>query len=147
LNAKEIVTLSKHKTERIFEAYLTELYPPVLGVMGGFCVAGDPYVVPRTEDPLSLKDEAATRAVFPKIELWRAQQAGANGNKHEAARNFLHATLPFLARVLLQDAPWWMASYPNSMFARRLFQKQDDAGIQHVGSSIAEWEEHQLLCI
>jgi hypothetical protein len=27
LNVKEITTLSKHKTEIIFEAYLTELYP------------------------------------------------------------------------------------------------------------------------
>jgi hypothetical protein len=123
LNAEEIATLSKHKTERIFEAYLTELYPPVLSVMAGFRVAGDPYVVPRTEDPLPLTDEAATKAVFPKIELWRAQQAGPNGDKHEAARNFLHATLPFLARVLLQDAPRWLASYPNSAFARSFQSK------------------------
>jgi hypothetical protein len=102
LNAKEIATLSKHETERIFEAYLMELYPPVLSVMAGFCVAGNLYVVPRTEDPLPLTDKTATRAVFPKTELWRAQQAGPNGeDKHEAARNFLHATLPFLARVLL----------------------------------------------
>jgi hypothetical protein len=64
-NAKEIVTVSKHKTERIFEAYLTELYPPVLSVMSGFRVAADPYVVPRTENPLPLKDEPATRAVLP----------------------------------------------------------------------------------
>jgi hypothetical protein len=37
-----------------------------------------------------------------------------------AARNFLHETLPFLARVLLQDAPWWMAAYPSSMFQSKM---------------------------
>jgi hypothetical protein len=145
LNAEEIATLSKHKTERIFEAYLTELYPPVLSVMGGFRVAGDPYVVPRTEDPLPLKDEEATRAVFPKIEQWRAQQAGANGDKHEAARNFLHETLPFLARVLLQDAPRWMASYPSSMFARS-FQSKMMPAYNVWAHRFAEREE-QLLCV
>jgi hypothetical protein len=59
LNAEEIATLSKHKTERIFEAYLTELYPPVLTVMAGFRIHDDPYVVPRTEDPIPFSDETA----------------------------------------------------------------------------------------
>ena len=72
LNAEQIATLSKHKTERIFEAYLTELYPPVLRVMAGFRVNGDPYCVPRTEDPPSLDNTTAKRLLFPKIELWRA---------------------------------------------------------------------------
>jgi hypothetical protein len=117
LNAEEIATLSKHKTERIFEAYLTELYPPVLGVMAGFRHAGDPYCVPRTEDPHPFDEVTATEVVFPRIGTWRAQQAGPNGDKHESARNFLYETLPFLARVLLQDAPRWMASYPNSFFS------------------------------
>jgi hypothetical protein len=136
--------MSKHKTEKIFEAYLMELYPPVLSVMAGFCVAGNPYVVPRTENPLPLTNETATRAVFPKIELWRAKQAGLNGDKHEAARNFLRATLPFLARVLLQDAPWWLASYSNSMFAR-LFQSKMMPVYNVWATQFAKWEE-QLHC-
>jgi len=35
LNAEQIATLSKHRAERIFEAYLTELMPSVLQVMAG----------------------------------------------------------------------------------------------------------------
>lgn len=74
LNAEErISTLSKHKTERFLEAYLTELYPPVLSVMAGFHVDGDPHCIPRTEDPPPLEDTTAKRLVFPKRELWRAR--------------------------------------------------------------------------
>jgi hypothetical protein len=145
LNAEEIATLSKHKTERIFEAYLTELYPPVLKVMAGFRVGGDPYFVARTEDPLPLKDETAVRAVFPKIDVWRAEQSGPNGDKHQSAQNFLYSTLPFLARVLLQDAPRWIGEYPNSTFARSFMSKMTPA--------YNEWatrfnvREEQFLCV
>jgi hypothetical protein len=113
--------------------------------MAGFCVAGNPYVVPRTEDPLPLTDKTATRAVFPKVELWRAQRAGPNGDKHEAARNFLHGTLPFLAWVLLQDAPRWLASYLNSIFAQ-LFQSKMMPAYNVWATQFAKWEE-QLLCV
>jgi len=45
LNAEQIVTLSKHRTEWIFEAYLMELMPSVLQVMAGL-QQNDPYIVP-----------------------------------------------------------------------------------------------------
>ncbi len=56
---------------------LTELYPPVLSVMAGFRVDGDPYCVPKIEDPPPLDDATATttRDEFPKIRLWSTQKA------------------------------------------------------------------------
>jgi hypothetical protein len=36
LTVEETATMSKNSTEHIFEAYLTELFPPVMRVMAGF---------------------------------------------------------------------------------------------------------------
>jgi hypothetical protein len=73
----------------------------------------------------------------------RAQQAGPNDDKHKSARNFLHVTLPFLARVLLQDAPRWIASYPNWFFSR-IFQTKMTPAYNLWATRLAEREEHVL---
>jgi hypothetical protein len=73
------------------------------------------------------------------------QQAGPNGDEHESAGNFLNKTLPFLARVLLQDAPRWMKAYPNSVLSRSFQSKMTPAAYNVWAiTRFAEQEEHIL---
>ena len=115
LNAEQIATLSKHRAEQIFEAYLTELMPSVLQVMAGLR-QNDPYVVPRTEVELPFDPQVCLRLVFPQIDHWRMQLSLHNGDRHQLAHNFLYGTLPFLAKVLFQDFPYWFALNPEHEF-------------------------------
>ena len=104
--ADELATLSKHRSEQIFEAYLTELYPPVLKTMAGFCPA-EPYFVARTEVSVPFSDDEIVKLVFPRYKMWKDELED-DGDPHESAQNFLIDLLPFLAKVLLQDGPYWI---------------------------------------
>jgi len=131
LNAEQIATLSKHRAERIFEAYLTELMPSVLQVMASLR-QNDPYVVPRTEVELPFEPEVCLRLVFPQIDQWRMQLSLHNGDRHQSAHNFLFGTLPFLAKVLFQDFPYWFALNPEHEFCR-MFRSRMPASFEVAG--------------
>jgi hypothetical protein len=117
LDAEQIATMSKHRAERIFEAYLTELMPAVLKVMAGLR-QNDPYVVPRTEVELPFAPDVCTKLLFPKIDDWRVDISRHDGDKHTSAANFLNKTLPYFAKVLFQDFPYWFALNPQHEFCR-----------------------------
>jgi hypothetical protein len=119
LAADLLATMSKHRGERIFEAYMTELMPIVMKVMAGFGKA-ETYFVPRSELQLPFSDEEATRLCFPLITRWKEQQASADGDKDTSAVNFLYKLLPFLSRVILQDGPFWLRFYPNHRHSQLL---------------------------
>ena len=119
LPADQLATLSKHRGDRLFDAYITELFPPVLKAMAGFGPR-ETYFVGRTEVSLPFEDEEAmVRAVFPRIGVWR-DEVEDNGDRHESAKNFLFQTLPFLARVLLEDGPYWLRDFPNHISSNQL---------------------------
>jgi len=105
----EQATLSKHVTEKLF-VYVTELYQPLLKVQAGF-KRSDSYFVPRTlvELPVDIFGEDPTEIVFPSINTWRIQQRDpVYGDDSTAATDFLYNTLPFLARVVIQDGIYWV---------------------------------------
>ena len=54
-----------------------------------------------------------TERIFPQINIWRYQMASPTGDKSEAAKNFVTETLPYLARVIVQDGIYWIRDYPN----------------------------------
>lgn len=122
LPADVLATMSKHRGERIFEAYMTELMPQVMEVMAGF-TRGKTYFVPRIEVQLPYSDEEAVKLCFPSIGRWRDEQASENGDKQQSAVNFLYHLLPFLARVLLQDGPYWIRYFPNDSHTKRLLRR------------------------
>jgi len=131
LNAEQIATLSKHRAKRIFEAYLTELMPSVLQVMAGL-QQNDPYIVPWTEVELPFEPQACLRLVFLQIEHWRMQLSLHNSDWHQSAHNFLYGTLPFLAKVLFQDFPYWFALNPEHEFCR-MFRSKMPASFELAG--------------
>ena len=118
LSADELATMSKHRGERLFDAYLTELFPEVMLVMSGHA-RGEPYFVPCTE----IKDfpyplEECIRRLFPRYDTWVEQQRSQNGDKHESANNFLYVLIPFVSTVIMQDAPYWLKKFPRHPFSR-----------------------------
>ena len=117
LSDREIITLSKHALDRMSESYSTELSYPAMSVMAGF-YRGENWFCPRAEVEPPAPVEVYVRQVFPLYDTWVAQQRGHRGDKHAAASNFLYKLLPFIARVLIQDAPYWLRAFPNHEFSR-----------------------------
>ncbi len=75
LHSGRIATMSKHcHDERLFEAYITELFAPVMRVMAGFKQTAT-YHVPCTEVEPDCDAAECTRRVFPMWETWKEQQA------------------------------------------------------------------------
>ena len=133
LESNQLGTMSKHKTEKI-AVYETELLPPVLRVMAGFRQKSC-YFVPRTrvfprEELLhhhfpngvvqQNEREAATFLIFPRMRHWRTQMCSPQGDKSEAAANFLNVTLEFLAITMIQDGIYWLKDFPDHEATRLL---------------------------
>ena len=124
LNADELATMSKHRKERIFDSYMTELYPPVMLVMAGHRKE-EPYFVPRTEVALPYSIEECINLCFPKYGEWCTQWNNGvwGGDAHTSAQNFLVEVVPLLACVIVQDAPYWLKHFPNHYYSLFLTQK------------------------
>ena len=123
LNADQLATMSKHRGERLFDAYLTELFPEVMLVMSGHRPK-DTWFVPRTEvENLPFSLHKCIRVLFPNYDAWLEEFNGPTGTEHSDAQNFLYELIPFLTRVVFQDAPYWFKFFPNhawSCFLRSL---------------------------
>jgi hypothetical protein len=120
LTADEVATMSKHRGERLFDAYLTELFPEVMLVMSGHRYK-DTWFVPRTEvEELPYSLDICIRKLFLHYDSWLEQLRSPSGDKHESAKNFLLVLIPHLTRVVFQDAPYWLKYFPNSTWSRFL---------------------------
>jgi len=84
LSNDELATMSKHKTEKNF-SYVSELKPTVMENMAA-CTDGK-YRLIRDELDLSFfgDEDDLVEKVFPKINVWREQQNGLDGDKSSAA--------------------------------------------------------------
>jgi hypothetical protein len=120
LTADQIATMSKHRGERLFDAYLTELFPEVMLVMSGHR-PGDTWFVPRTEvEELPYTLDVCIRKLFLHYDVWLDQMRSARGDKHLSAKNFLLDLIPYLTRVVFQDAPYWLKYYPKCTWSKCL---------------------------
>ena len=112
-----IGTMSKHVTKKIAR-YETELHPKILLVQAGL-LKRDTYFVPRTHLrlPDGFSGDELVQTLFPKIRVWREQQAdpvlGDHPHPKCAAHVFLWEVLPFLATVLFQDGIYWLRDFPH----------------------------------
>jgi hypothetical protein len=120
LLADQLATMSKHRGERLFDAYLTELLADVMLIMSGHG-PNEPYFVPRTEiDELPYSLPQCIRRLFPNYDTWMEQLRSQNGDKHKSAENFLLKVIPLLTKVIIQDAPYWIKHFPNHEYSCRL---------------------------
>jgi Centromere DNA-binding protein complex CBF3 subunit, domain 2 len=127
----ELGTMSKHLIDKI-DRYTTELYPPLLKVMARFAKDED-YWVPRLflEPPsnVNFTEHDLLKCLWPKIDDWRAQQEGSNGDgagNECAAFNFLWKVLPYFAQVIFQDGIYWLRDFPDNPATRLLIDVMPD---------------------
>ena len=128
LRGEEVTTMTKHAggqntSKRFSESYSTELYPPLLRVMSGSKKDGE-YSVARTkiavDEYCNRHGRVAADLIFPGLQNWKDEQQAPTGDKSKAAANFLLVTLPFLAKVLIQDGIYWIENYPTHTVSRHL---------------------------
>jgi hypothetical protein len=129
LDAAAVSTLSKHQKSNLDKVYMTELFGPVLRVMAGFSASDNLtktnptiYHVPRALIELPWPADEVAKFVFPKIDIWRMQHESPQGDKSEAARNFLYGVLPFFANVVAQDGIYWVKDYPNHEISKLILE-------------------------
>ena len=66
-----------------------------------------------------------------------------NGNKSEAAVDFLERTIPFLAHVILQDGIYWVRHFPHHPVSLILKDKFRNYEVWAVNAHIALAEQEQ----
>ena len=127
----EIKSMTKHATRggnngessRFDESYMTELHPATLNVMSGF-EKNETYFIPRTrvdiQDYCRQHGKEPADLIFPRRNLWLQEKLSVGGDDSKAASNFLHETLPFLAKVVIQDGIYWIHDFPNHTASRHL---------------------------
>ena len=92
----------KHQQDKLAKTYWVDLPPRSLALLAG--VLGDfwGYYVPRWFIPFQA---TITDLLFPARPSWVAQQRN-GGDTGTRATIFLQKVLPFMARLLFQDAVW-----------------------------------------
>jgi hypothetical protein len=120
LDCFRLATMSKHLLDKINRFYMSESNREVLLMMAGFIEEGISYFVPRTHVEIpNLEDNKYVSHIFPRYEIWLEEARSPLGDKNKkAASNFLLKTLPLLARVVIQDAPYHLKNYPESAFSK-----------------------------
>lgn len=146
----EIATMSKHTFgdgQKLTSVYITELFPPTLRVMAGFKKDGG-YFVPRTKIDISqvCGNQEAVDIVFPRYRLWVQQRESENGDKTAGAYNFLYFTLPFLAKVVIQDGCYWIKEFPEHEASIALLSAMLPAYAGFAKQS-RDWVKNQLLSV
>ena len=98
----DVAGLSKHEVHKLAKTYWCDLPPRSLAILAG--VLGDfwGYYVPRWFIPYQAN---ITDLLFPARPSWVAQQRD-GGDTGTRATIFLNKVLPFMARLLWQDAVW-----------------------------------------
>ena len=71
---------------------------------------------------MSLVEDAINK-LFPKYQTWMAQVDSDNGDKSEAAKDFLRSTIPFFAHVILQDRIYWVRHFLHNTVSLVLKEK------------------------
>ena len=143
-----VSTMSKHNADKI-RRYMPELHAEVMKVMAGFH-PNEEYYVPRCLIDMQWHPDDMVKAVFPRYNQWIQQQQSPQGDHSEAAKNFLHKTLPFLALVALQDGIYWIRDYPNnsaSIILRNTFPQYErwaSEARKQVDTQQAALEESQI---
>jgi hypothetical protein len=152
LTAEEIATMTKHGGSKtgvatLLKHYITELFAKVLRVMSGFEKDNKDYRVWRTRfnvDGFCAQfGKEPVDFIFPFYWHWKEQQEGEDGDHSNAADNFINMTLPFLAKVVLQDGVYWIQNFPNHPAVRLLLWQMQGTPYVQFAQNCREWARQQ----
>jgi hypothetical protein len=131
LSACVIGSMTKHKSPNqstLESHYMTELHRSVLECMSGFARMEGEYFVARTRIPVEEwfgnmnGKKGLTRILFPNYDGWIEQRDDdVTGDNSSCAQNFLDEVVPFFAKVIVQDACFWIVDYPHHHVTQLLF--------------------------
>jgi len=137
-------SMSKHKKGDKQKRYVPQLNAKVMLVMAGFR-PNETYHIGRMNVPrpnnMSLED--AIDKLFPKYQTWMAQVESGNGDKSDAAKDFLQRTIPFLTHVILQDGIHWVKHFPHHTVSLILKQKFPNYEVWAMNARVALAEREQ----
>ena len=119
LDCFRLAIQSKHMVDKLHKFYMAESNRDVLSMMAGF-LENETYFVPRLYVKIPFEhDKVYVTHIFPRYLHWVEEANSRRGDKNKlAAKNFLEKTLPYLAKVVIQDAPYHLEYYPNSEFSQ-----------------------------
>ena len=81
----------------------------------------EPYFVPRTEiEEMPYTLDECIRKRFHLYNSWLEQLRRRKSDQHKSAENFLLKVIPFLTKVIIQDAPYWLKYYPEHEYSRKI---------------------------
>ena len=112
VNPDMLASMSKHNASDKISRYIPQTSTIVMKAMAGFRM-DEAYYIPRSEisfpDWTSLEDVISR--VFPCYPQWQLEHQHFNGDRSEAAQNFLGKLIPFFATVIFQDGIYWVEKY------------------------------------
>lgn len=119
LDCFRLAAQTKHMLDILHKHYMSESNRDVLAMMAGF-LQNQEYFVPRSLIKIPFEENNVyVTHIFPHYNRWVQEANSRRGDKNEkAAKNFLEVTIPFLAKVVIQDAPYHLARYPTSELSR-----------------------------
>ena len=116
LNADQLATMSKHREERTFDSYMTELFPDMMCIMSGNKSNGT-RLIECVEVELGFSLEACIGWLFPHINQWVTERESNNGDNQQSSYDFLYNLIPFLTYVAVKDAPYWLKYFPQHKYS------------------------------
>ena len=154
LSEEQVTTMSKHRDNHFQRSYRAELSAPICTTLQGFLPnePADAYYCPRAHCklPPMLRDErnfkAFVRYFWRSYPRWERELARNDRCKSrlKSAMHFLHEVIPWLTKVILQDAPFWIDEFPQNSAVILLLQKLTcDEGMRLLGVNFTHWARDQ----
>ena len=158
LSEEQVTTMSKHRDNHFQRSYRAELSAPICTTLQGFLPnePADAYYCPRAHCklPPMLCDEQNfkifMRYFWRSYPRWERELARNDKCKSrlKSAMHFLHEVIPWLTKVILQDAPFWIDEFPQNSAVILLLQKLTcDEGMRLLGVNFTHWARDQRRSI
>ena len=158
LSEDQVTTMSKHRDNHFQKSYRAELSAPICTTLQGFLPnePTDAYYCPRAhcELPPMLLDEnnfkIFMRYFWRSYERWETEllNEARCQSRLKAAKHFIHEVIPWLTKIILQDAPFWIDEFPQNSAVILLLQKLTcDEGMQLLGVNFTHWAREQRKSI
>jgi hypothetical protein len=150
LTEDQVSTMSKHRDNNFQKSYRSEISAPVATTLQGFNpnVPWDTYFCPRAHVKLPEKLQNRDNFLILMKWLWKPYEQLQNELKEphkcqkreKSATHFLHTVIPWLTKVLLQDAPFWMDAFPRNPAVQYFkLQMSTSEGTSIFGENYSQW--------
>lgn len=150
LSEDQVSTMSKHRDNNFQKSYRSEISAPVATTLQGFNpnVPWDTYFCPRAHVKLPEKLQNRDNFLTLMKWLWTPYERLENelnepekcSKRLKSAKHFIMEVIPWLTKVLLQDAPFWMNAFPRNPAVQYFkMQMSKPEAIDMFGENYSHW--------